>query len=424
MPSSKPTGLRLRLVALVALLVAFDAVFVTATYWLGHLAVGLFSWFFIYEPSGLVIDALQFRTLPSPAVVAVGTALTLVLQSVFGYRMSVQTVPGEEQSLKELLAPVTDRLRSRDGGDSGADGDHRDFGGLLADRSHAMPEESRSETSDGRDELGERVLPTFDFSDAREAVRARLRGLAQLADTPIPEVRIVDSETPNSYVAGRPGEQTMVVTTGLLATLDGEELDAVLAHELAHLKHGDAFVMTAAGFLPTITARINEGTIRFLSQSVIVARLLSIELDEDENSFNGGQFHFAMLVLSPILLVLSSALWLASTACYRSLSRIREFHADAGAAAIRGSPAALAGALETLDDRRPAEDLRVAQTGVRELCVLPDAIDADDDEIAGDNLIARTRRRWREVTARLLPSSHPPTETRVAALREQERPGR
>lgn len=420
MPSIRSLGLRLRLVALVALLVAFDAVFVVVAYWLAHLAVGLFAWFITYESVGLVADAVHFRALPSPLVVAVGTVATLAVQSVFGYRMSVQTLPGEEQSLRELLAPVTDRLRDRSPADRNDDGRFRDFGGLLADRSHAMPDEPRGATADEDDELDERVIPTFDYSDVSAAVEARLTGLAQLSDTPVPDVNVVDSDTPNSYVAGRPGQQTLVVTTGLLETLDGEALDAVLAHELAHLKHGDAFVMTAAGFLPTITARVIDGIVAFLRNDFIVAKLCSIERDDDTNGFAGGQFHFAMLLLSPVVIVLSAALWLASTACYRLLSRVREFHADAGASAISGTPAALAGALETLADRRPTADLRTAQTGVRELCVLPDAI-GDEEAIEGDDAIAHARRRWRSVTARVLPSSHPSIESRVGALREQER---
>jgi len=403
MPSIRSLGLRFRLVALVALLVAFDAVFVVVAYWLGHLAVGLFSWFVIYESMGLVADALQFRTLPSPLVVAVGTVATLAIQSVFGYRMSANTVPGEQQRFRDLFGPVTDQVEPG-----------QPFGGLLADRSHAVPDEDD-------DERDPRVVPAFDYSKYRERIETRLTGLAQVSDTPVPGVRIVDSDTPNSYVAGRPGEQILVVTTGLLRTLDGDALDAVLAHELAHLKHGDAFVMTAAGFLPTITARVNEGTIEFLRRSGL-GYLPGVEKPEDNESAAFGQFHIAMLLLSPVVLVLSSALWLASTACYRALSRVREFHADAGASAISGSPAALAGALETLDDLRPTADLRTAQTGVRELCVLPDAI-GDEDGIEGDDAIARTRRRWRSVTARLLPSSHPPIETRVDALREHERSG-
>lgn len=406
MPSRQPFGLRFRLVALVALLIAFDAAFVVASYWFAHLAVGLGMWAFTYELSHLAIAALQFETVPSLTVVAVGTALTLAVQSVFGYRTSANTVPGEEQSLGDLFEPVTDRYKLGSGAESG-----QPFGGLLADRSHTV-------SDDEDDERDARVVPVFDYSEYRERVEARLTGLAQLSDTPIPDVRVVDSETPNSYVAGRPGQQTLVVTTELLRTLDDAALDAVLAHELSHLKHGDAFVMTAAGFLPTVTARVNDATIRFLRVSGL-GFLPNVEQPEDSNFAGAGQLHFAMLALAPIALVVSSTLWLTSTACYRSLSRIREFYADAGATAIQGSPAGVAGALETLEDHRPAADLRTAATGVRELCVLPDAID-DGDDLAADDAVARARRRWRSLAETVLPSSHPPVERRVAALRERE----
>jgi len=406
MSSRQPFALRFRLVALVALLIAFDAAFVVASYWFAHLAIGLGMWAFTYDLNGLVVGALQFRALPAPAVVVVGTALTLALQSVFGYRTSANTVPGEAQSLGDLFDPVTDRYAL--GSDAGPG---RPFGGLLADRSHTV-------SDDEDDERDARLVPAFDYSEYRERVEARLTGLAQLSDTPIPDVRVVDSETPNSYVAGRPGQQTLVVTTGLLRTLDDAALDAVLAHELAHLKHGDAFVMTAAGFLPTVTARVNDATIRFLRVSGL-GFLPNVEQPEDSSFAGAGQLHFAMLALAPIALVVSSLLWFASTACYRSLSRIREFHADAGATAIQGSPADVAGALETLADHRPDTDLRVAETGVRELCVLPDAIHEGDE--LPDDAVADARRRWRSLAGRALPSSHPPVEVRIDALCERAR---
>lgn len=175
--------------------------------------------------------------------------------------------------------------------------------------------------------------------------------------------------------------------------------------------------MSATGDdLPTVTARIVDERISYL-------RLWLPKLSDgnDDLGFLRNLWFVSATeaVVSPVVIVLSSALWLASTACYRSLSRLREIRADAGAAAIDGSPAALAGALEALDDQRPEADLRTAETGVRELCVMPAPV-AEGDPIDGDDVIARTRRRWRSLAAAILPRSHPPVEDRADALRERK----
>jgi heat shock protein HtpX len=396
MSTRQPPGTRFRLLALLAVLVAFDAVLVAAAYWLAHLGVGLvfvmIGQFFVEflvgaTPLELIVDALTFRALPSLPVLVVGTVVTLALQSVFGYRQSLDSAARGEveltvESLRQLL--------------TGRDEEADESPAAAADPEH------------------ERV---------RRRVEDRLTGLAHLSDTSRPTVQVVESTTPNSFVAGRPGEQTLVVTTALVETLDDEQLAAVLAHELAHLKNGDAFVMTAAGFLPTLTARINERTICFLRRSKIVTWLFPVEPPDGEDTvFSSFQFHVAAILISPFVLAVSSTLFLASMACYRALSRIREFRADSGAVAINGSPAALASALESLSDReRPSADLRTTATGVTELCVLPDAIHDEESGIDGDGLLARYQRRWEATCDRLLPSSHPPVDARIDALRDRER---
>jgi len=93
----------------------------------------------------------------------------------------------------------------------------------------------------------------------------------------------------------------------------------------------------------------------------------------------------------------------------RRLSRYREFAADRGGAVLSGDPVALASALETLDDGRVGTDRSPVATtqSVRGLCLLPHGFEsaADDDDDAEDGFYVRTR-------------SHPPTEERVARLRE------
>jgi len=409
--STTPSTLRLRarLVALVALLVAFDVAFVAAVYALAHVAAGLAP-LFAYEFESL-FWSLGFDYVPLLPVLAVGTPLVLVVQSVFGYRLT--------------LRDVADAGRPIDGLDT----DGLDTDGLDGDGGDADSDDGESTGADGADT--DRAVELA----AERSLDERVARLSQVADVTPPSVRVIESPTPNSFVASRPGERTLFVTTGLLETLDGDRLDAVLGHELAHLKNGDSFVMTAAAFLPTVTARFNERLVDLLRRSGLAGQLFADDGDEDDDSGFFGQFEFALIAFALVALPVVGAIRLASAACYRLLSRVREFAADAGGAAVAGSPAALADALETLTgDARPDEDLRVTSaTGVRELCVLPYAIDEADDESAdGDEqgesaddeadrrYGERALDRWTDVRARVLPDSHPDAETRAAALRERQ----
>lgn len=380
MSFSHPSGLRdrLRIVALAAVLLAFDVVFVAAVYVLAHVAAGVAP-LFNFRVDHL-FWSMSFDLVPLWVVLAVGTPLTLLAQSVFGYRLTLREVTegdiGPDKSLKNVV---------------------------LADRSGDDPEDNSG--------LAVTKPP------ADHPVGERVTRLAQTAGLAPPAIRIVHTETPNSYVASRPGEQVLFVTTGLLDALDADQLDAVLGHELAHLENGDAFVMTAAAFLPAVTERFISWLIRALRRSWILNWLFDLD---SEDTFGAPQVEIPLVVFSAVALPLIAVLYLASTATYRLLSRIREYAADAGGVAISGSPAALAGALETLTvDPRPATDLRVAETGVRELCVLPYAIGDAGDEIP-DDALGRLQRRWDALCDRVLPGSHPDPAARIAALRERQ----
>jgi heat shock protein HtpX len=369
---------RLRIVALTAVLLAFDVALVAAVYVLGHVVIWLLP--LMSFQFHAMIWPPAFDLVPLWLVLAVGTPLTLVIQSVFGYRLTLRDVTsgeiGPDKSLKNIV---------------------------LADR---------SDDDDEEDAALEVTEPPADHP-----LYERVSRLAQTADIAPPTVRLVHTETPNSYVASRPGEQTLFVTAGLLDVLEGEELDAVLAHELAHLKNGDAFVMTAAAFLPTVTEQYLARVAGALRHSWVLG--LVWDLDRDE-TISAPQVEIPLLVFALVSIPIASVLYLTSTTCYRLLSRIREYAADAGGVAISGSPAALARALETLTtDLRPETDLRTAETGVRELCVLPYALEAAESEIP-DDALGRLQNRWDRFCTQLLPGSHPEPEDRITALREQQ----
>lgn len=373
----QPSGLRtrLRIVALVAVLLAFDVAFVAAVYVLAHVALALLP--LVGYQFEVLTWALSFDIVPLEPVLLVGTPLVLLVQSVFGYRLTLREAReydiGPDKELKNIV---------------------------LADRS----------ADEADDEPEETVVAAPTLED-------RVARLAQTADVTVPDVKVIDVETPNSYVASRPGERTLVLTVGLLEALDDEELDAVIGHELAHLTNGDAFVMTAAAFLPTVSGRFLGGLAAGLRRSWIARRLFDLEGEQNANLSN---LEIPVLLFTPIAVLTVGPLYLASTATYRLLSRIREYAADAGGVAISGSPAALASALETLTaDRRPETDFRVAETGVRELCVLPYAM-SDADEETPDDRLGRLRQRCETVSDRVLPGSHPDPGDRIAALRDRQ----
>ncbi|SFS08648.1 heat shock protein HtpX [Halomicrobium zhouii] len=356
----------LRLVALLAVLVAFDVVAVVAAYVLGHLffAVMMATQF---NPD-LAAATLAMDVVPLDLFVLLGTPAVLVAQSVFGYRKTLRHVETIDASADD--APVDEA----------------------------------------------RVA----------ALEGRVTKLAHTASMSPPSVSVVPDETPNSFVVSRPGKRTLFVTTGLLDTfdddvLDGDELDAILAHELAHLDNGDAFVMTAAAFLPTATRRVVRSFGTELGDGWLSARLRGEDAEWRWRDVVHGYNTLRNLLFVVVLVPVAGVIYFASSGCYRLLSRVREYGADAGGVAICGSPAALASALETLTgDRRPEADLRTATPGIRELCILPYAVGESTSPDDGDaDRFDRIAARWDRFCERTLPSSHPEPDERIAALRDR-----
>lgn len=357
-------------VVLLGVLVAFDAVAVAVAYVLAHVAAGVAP-LIVYQYEHL-FWSFGFDIVPLWPVVLVGTPVVLLCQSVFGYRLS---------------------LREADG--------------------RAVPDGSpESVARDGPNAHG-----------GADELRGRVERLAQQATMKPPSVTVVNSETPNSYVISRPGDRTLVATTALLADLDGDELDAVLAHELAHLKNGDAFVMTAAAFLPTVSRRFIAYLAHPFRNSFIGQWVAGSDADDEADDGGDwgafGQGVVALALFAVVAVPVTAVLYLASTACYRLLSRIREYAADAGSVAICGSPGALASALERLTENpRPKADLRTADIGTRELCVVPYAIE-EPDGAEPTTHTGRVAHRLLTITERCLPGSHPDPDDRIAALRRR-----
>ena len=149
--------------------------------------------------------------------------------------------------------------------------------------------------------------------------------LRQRAGLPMPTVAIAPHEQPNAFATGRNPEHAVVcVTAGILRLVSREELEGVIAHELAHIKNRDMLLQTIAA---TMAAAI--------SNFAFIGMFMGGD-DEDGGSPIGG---LLAMILAPI----------AATLIQTAISRQREFKADAVGAEISGRPLALAGALTKLD---------------------------------------------------------------------------
>jgi heat shock protein HtpX len=192
-----------------------------------------------------------------------------------------------------------------------------------------------------------------DEADVRPSTAAAelLARLCMRADMPVPLLAVAPGAMATAWTAGG----RIHVTQGLLRLLDDAELEAVLAHELAHLAHRDAAIMEICS-APSRVLLACAGTLAGWS-----ARLL--------------RFEPALLVFIDVIVVTTAALavllwppafvigWIARLSVL-GISRARELSADAAAATLTGRPSALASALLKLDGRRewtPRADLRQAE---------------------------------------------------------------
>jgi heat shock protein HtpX len=197
--------------------------------------------------------------------------------------------------------------------------------------------------------------------------------LRQRAGLPMPLVAIAPHEQPNAFATGRSPEKSVVcVTEGLLKVISREELEGVIAHELAHIKNRDMLLMTIAATM--------AGAISYLGYAIM---FFGGRDDEHANPLGS----LIMIIVAPI----------AAGMIQFAISRQREFKADAVGAQITGRPMALAGALQKLDAYARRIPMHVAPAAA---------------PLAQVNPLAATG----SGIAKLF-STHPPTEERVARLR-------
>jgi heat shock protein HtpX len=203
--------------------------------------------------------------------------------------------------------------------------------------------------------------------------------LRQRAGLPMPTVAIAPQAQPNAFATGRNPEHAVVcVTEGLLGVMRGEELEGVIAHELAHIKNRDMLLMTIAATMAGAISSVGQ----MLQWGAMFGGLRG---DDEEGSPVGA---LAMAIVAPIAAMLIQF----------AISRQREFKADAVGAEITGRPLGLARALRTLEVGAHRIPMHVNPAMAPLAQVNPLAF-------SGGGLMK-------------LFSTHPPTAERVAALEQ------
>ncbi|GAB4137294.1 MAG: zinc metalloprotease HtpX [Rhodothalassiaceae bacterium] len=209
-------------------------------------------------------------------------------------------------------------------------------------------------------------------------LHAMVRHLTIRAGLPMPKLYLIESDQPNAFATGRsPDRAAVAVTRGLLKMLDRDEIEGVIAHELAHIANRDTLIMT-------LTAVV-AGAISMLANFAL---------------FFGGNRNNPLGFIGVILIMIFAPL--AALLVQMAISRTREYAADRKGAEISGKPLALASALAKID--RAARGIRnetaEANPAAAHLFIM--------NPLSGermDNLFA----------------THPATENRIAALENMAR---
>ncbi len=200
-----------------------------------------------------------------------------------------------------------------------------------------------------------------------------------------PELRLVDDLAPNAFAAGlRPETSYVGVTTGLLRTMPKRELEAVLAHEVSHIRQRDTYLMTIATVFAGVIALIADIGFRSIAFG-------------GRSSRKGGAL-IVIVALVGFVLAPYAAMLLRM-----SLSRRREFLADAGSAEILNDPEAMALALQRL--KQDPTTLHYADVSVAHLWV-ESPTDRVESERSGVNALSS------------LFNTHPSLDARIAALED------
>uniref|UniRef100_C6DYP7 Protease HtpX homolog n=1 Tax=Geobacter sp. (strain M21) TaxID=443144 RepID=C6DYP7_GEOSM len=228
----------------------------------------------------------------------------------------------------------------------------------------------------GAQEIGEHEHPMF---------YNMVRHLAARAGLPMPKVYIIPSDSPNAFATGRNPEHAAVAATeGILRILSPEELEGVMAHELAHVQNRDILIGTIAATF--------AGAISMIGNMLQWGAMFGAGRGDDEEGGGIGGLvgSLAMAIIAPI----------AAMLIQMAVSRSREYLADASGARICGRPLALASALRKLHMASQALPMQEARPATAHMFIV--------NPLTGGGIAS-------------LFSTHPPMEERIARLEQMSR---
>ena len=216
-------------------------------------------------------------------------------------------------------------------------------------------------------------------------LHAMVERLCAMSDMPKPRIAVIESDVPNAFATGRsPKHAAVAVTRGLWRRLEPQEVEGVLAHELAHIAHRDVLVMTLASFFAMLAA--------MLTRLGMYASMFGGGGNNRDNNNNGLPIWLVVMLVSMVTYALSFLL-------IRTISRYREYSADRGAALVTGAPEHLMSALQKI------------ASGITSIP------DRDLREVASMNAFFIVPTSVKSSVAELF-STHPPMEKRLARLAE------
>jgi heat shock protein HtpX len=179
---------------------------------------------------------------------------------------------------------------------------------------------------------------------------------------PMPKLKVIDDSALNAFASGLNQRQySITVTTGLLKQLNDQEIEAVLGHELTHIRNGDVQLMVVAVIIAGVIGFFAELVFRmFFNSSWRFGGGRSSSSSDDDRKGGGA---FAIVLLAVVLI---GAAWGLSLVVRFALSRSREFLADAGSVELTKDPDAMISALRKIEGRG---ELPGATSAVMEMCI-------------------------------------------------------
>lgn len=240
--------------------------------------------------------------------------------------------------------------------------------------------------------IGQSTDVVMNMNNAREIHSAQeapalwhvVEDMAMVAQVPMPRVFIIDDPSPNAFATGNnPEHAAVAATTGLMEIMNREELEAVMGHEMSHVRNYDIRLQTIALALSAaISMLVNfAGNFWWFGGSR--------SDDDDDNSW--GVF----AILGSVLLIILAPL--AATIAQMALSRNREYLADAGSVELTRNPHGMISALEKLKEAQPMKHVAPSSSGLY----------ISDPEENGRH------RRFSDLFA-----THPPLDARIKRLEQ------